>query len=311
NIPLDQLRRALPELRDAAGRGDLLVVCASGRRSADAAARLAGHGITAATLTGGTAAWSEEGHALDRPAACATRSKWAMERQVRLAAGTLVLLGLVLDLLVHPAFRFLSAGIAAGLVFSAVTNTCGMAAVLARLPHNRPRAADLDATLTALRERGAGGRGRGCGRPRGRRTRQPVTASGSRSDAGHRYGRSSGSPGKTSAYTSGSLRTRAERWLRCRPGFPSQGGSSPASASSGCSRTGSPGRAGGSPASASPGRSRPGSPGRTAASSATSLAAQLSWCPRSRHTRQISRPYRTRASSYPVHMRTAGWRRQP
>ncbi|NEC26045.1 rhodanese-like domain-containing protein [Streptomyces sp. SID8111] len=153
NIPLDQLRRALPALRDAAGRGDLLVVCASGRRSADAAARLAGHGITAATLTGGTAAWSEEGHALDRPAACATRSAWAMERQVRLAAGTLVLLGLVLDLLVHPAFRFLSAGIAAGLVFSAVTNTCGMAAVLARLPHNRPRAADLDATLTALRER--------------------------------------------------------------------------------------------------------------------------------------------------------------
>ncbi|NED18048.1 DUF2892 domain-containing protein, partial [Streptomyces sp. SID9913] len=104
-------------------------------------------------LTGGTAAWSEEGHALDRPAACATRSKWAMDRQVRLAAGTLVLLGLVLDLLVHPAFRFLSAGIAAGLVFSAVTNTCGMAAVLARLPHNRPGVADLDATLTALRER--------------------------------------------------------------------------------------------------------------------------------------------------------------
>lgn len=73
-----------------------------------------------------------------------------MDRQVRLTAGSLVLLGLMLALLIHPAFQLLSAGIAAGLVFSAVTDTCGMAAVLAKLPHNRPRSADLDATLTAL-----------------------------------------------------------------------------------------------------------------------------------------------------------------
>lgn len=52
-----------------------------------------------------------------------------------------------------PPSSFLSAGIAAGLVFSAVTNTCGMAAVLAKLPYNRPRAADLDDTLAALRNR--------------------------------------------------------------------------------------------------------------------------------------------------------------
>jgi hypothetical protein len=76
-----------------------------------------------------------------------------MERQVRLAAGTLVLLGLVLGLLVHPAFQLLSAGVAGGLVFSALTDTCGMAVVLAKLPHNRPRAADLDAALAALRGR--------------------------------------------------------------------------------------------------------------------------------------------------------------
>lgn len=44
-------------------------------------------------------------------------------------------------------------GIAGGLVFSALTNTCGMAAMLAKLPHNRPRTADLDNTLAALRNR--------------------------------------------------------------------------------------------------------------------------------------------------------------
>jgi uncharacterized transporter YbjL len=76
-----------------------------------------------------------------------------MERQVRLTAGVIVLLGLLLGLVVHPAFQLISAGIAGGLVFSALTNTCGMAAMLAKLPHNRPRAADLDHTLAALGNR--------------------------------------------------------------------------------------------------------------------------------------------------------------
>jgi hypothetical protein len=74
-----------------------------------------------------------------------------MERQVRLLAGSIVLLGLALGEVVHPAFRLLSAGIAGGLVFSAATNTCGMAAMLAKLPHNRPHKADLDAALAHLR----------------------------------------------------------------------------------------------------------------------------------------------------------------
>ncbi|MFB8176985.1 rhodanese-like domain-containing protein [Streptomyces sp. NPDC055966] len=153
NIPVDQLRHALPELRHAAGRGVLLMVCASGARSGNACALLAEQGIPAATLAGGTTAFAAAGHDLERPVACDARSGWAMERQVRLTAGTLVLLGLLLGVLVHPAFALLSAGVAGGLVFSALTDTCGMAVVLGKLPHNRPRPADLAATLAALRTR--------------------------------------------------------------------------------------------------------------------------------------------------------------
>ncbi|MFE8956380.1 rhodanese-like domain-containing protein [Streptomyces althioticus] len=152
NIPLDQIRRALPDIRHAAGHGDVLVVCASGARSENACKILAGNGVTAATLSGGTGAWAADGHELHHPQG-SSRTTWGMERQVRLTAGVIVLLGLLLGLVVHPAFQLLSAGIAAGLVFSALTNTCGMAALLARLPHNRPRAADLDKTLAALRNR--------------------------------------------------------------------------------------------------------------------------------------------------------------
>ncbi|WP_030991690.1 rhodanese-like domain-containing protein [Streptomyces sp. NRRL WC-3744] len=150
NIPLDQLDRAVPDVRTAAERGDVLVVCASGARSENACRVLAEHGIATATLAGGTAAWTARGYDTHRPEA-ATKATWSMERQVRFTAGTVVLLGLLLGLAVHPAFQLLSAGIAGGLVFSAVTDTCGMAVMLARLPHNRPRRADLDATLARLR----------------------------------------------------------------------------------------------------------------------------------------------------------------
>ncbi|MFF4835845.1 rhodanese-like domain-containing protein [Streptomyces sp. NPDC001315] len=146
NVPLDRIGRAVPTLREV--RGELLVVCASGARSENACRVLAEHGVRALTLTGGTQGWAEGGHELHRPAQ-GTRTTWSMERQVRLTAGGLVLAGLGLGLL-HPAWQLVSAGIAGGLVFSALTNTCGMAALLAKLPHNRPRPADLDATLAAL-----------------------------------------------------------------------------------------------------------------------------------------------------------------
>jgi rhodanese-related sulfurtransferase len=146
NVPLDQLRQALPVLRAAADRGEIAVVCASGARSASACEKLSAAGIPAATLIGGTNAWTAAGHPLDRPSGAQTI--WPMDRQVRLAAGSLVVLGLVADLIL-PGARWFSAAIGAGLVFSAASNTCGMAAALGRLPYNRPRngTADLAHTL--------------------------------------------------------------------------------------------------------------------------------------------------------------------
>lgn len=155
NVPLDRLDEALPSLRTAAEKGELVVVCASGARSGTASGRLAGEGITAASLEGGTDAWSGGGHALERPEGA--RAVWPMERQVRLAAGSLVVLGVLLDLAI-PGARVLSLLIGGGLVFSALSNTCGMAAVLSKLPFNRRRSGDagLDATLSRLSTRAPG-----------------------------------------------------------------------------------------------------------------------------------------------------------
>ncbi|MEU7291667.1 rhodanese-like domain-containing protein [Streptomyces exfoliatus] len=158
NVPLDRFDQAVPALQEAAARGGLLLVCQSGGRSATACARLAAHGVTVHDLDGGTSGWAARGHGLERPAGAPAKPVWAMDRQVRLVAGSLVLLGLALGLLVHPAFQLLSAGVAGGLVFSALTNTCGMAMMLGKLPYNRGGAGavdDLDATLARLRQ-GAG-----------------------------------------------------------------------------------------------------------------------------------------------------------
>jgi hypothetical protein len=61
----------------------------------------------------------------------------SLERQVRIAAGSLVLFGCVLGFFVHPLGYALSAFIGAGLVFAGVTDTCAMGMVLARMPWNQ------------------------------------------------------------------------------------------------------------------------------------------------------------------------------
>ncbi len=61
-----------------------------------------------------------------------------------------MLLGLLLGQVIHPAFQLLSAGIAGGLVYSALSNSCAMASLLGKLPYNRTNRTDLDNTLAAL-----------------------------------------------------------------------------------------------------------------------------------------------------------------
>jgi hypothetical protein len=65
----------------------------------------------------------------------------SLERQVRIAAGSLVLLGVVLGFTIHPAFFGLAGFVGAGLVFAGITDTCGMGMLLARMPWNQDRGA--------------------------------------------------------------------------------------------------------------------------------------------------------------------------
>jgi hypothetical protein len=64
----------------------------------------------------------------------------SLERQVRIAAGLLVLTGSLLTAFVHHYWIVLPAFIGSGLIFAGVTDSCAMGMMLARMPWNRARA---------------------------------------------------------------------------------------------------------------------------------------------------------------------------
>jgi rhodanese-related sulfurtransferase len=131
NVPLDRLDPlALKAQRGSAG--PLYVICRSGNRGRQACEKLAAAGLNVVNVEGGTLAWEAAGLPVNRG-----KKAISLERQVRIVAGFLVLLGAVLALTVHPYFAGLSAFIGAGLMFAGITDTCGMGMLLARMPWNQ------------------------------------------------------------------------------------------------------------------------------------------------------------------------------
>jgi rhodanese-related sulfurtransferase len=131
NVPLDRL--SPPDLMRGRDAGPLYLICRSGGRGRQACERLLTAGYPdVVNVEGGTLAWAERGLPVVRG-----KKTISLERQVRIAAGALVLLAVLLGWLVHPAFLGLAAFIGAGLVFAGVTDTCGMGLLLAHMPWNQ------------------------------------------------------------------------------------------------------------------------------------------------------------------------------
>ena len=108
--------------------------CRSGMRTLANAARLAAASeCPAYLLEGGLDAWRAAG----LPVAENRKAPLEIMRQVQITAGALVVAGVVLGILFHPAFLGLSAFVGAGLMFAGITGWCGMAKLLAIMPWNR------------------------------------------------------------------------------------------------------------------------------------------------------------------------------
>lgn len=132
NLPLDRLDAK----QFASGRNPsetLYVICRSGSRGKQACEKFLAAGYTnVVNVEGGTQAWDQAGLPVVRG-----RKAISLERQVRIAAGLLVLVGAVLGAFVSPYWIALSAFVGAGLMFAGITDTCGMGMLLARMPWNQ------------------------------------------------------------------------------------------------------------------------------------------------------------------------------
>lgn len=132
-IPLGEIEKRHQEIDH---NHTVYVICRSGKRGGEAQKKLKALGFpNVINVAGGTEAWKAENLPLEKH----ENAVWDLERQVRFTAGSFVLIGVLLAVFVHPYFIGFAGFIGAGLVFAAVTNTCGMGMILAKMPWNQKK----------------------------------------------------------------------------------------------------------------------------------------------------------------------------
>ena len=136
NIPLDLLDpHAVMLNRKATTHEPIYLICKSGNRAARAQQKFIDAGFTNVHNTnGGTEAWLNAGLPVIRG-----KKVMSLERQVRIAAGSIVLVGALLGMCVHSYFVGVSAFVGAGLMFAGITDSCAMGMLIAKMPWNQPK----------------------------------------------------------------------------------------------------------------------------------------------------------------------------
>jgi rhodanese-related sulfurtransferase len=133
-MPLDELDPAAVAAKRPSAADPIYVICQSGGRASKACQRLLEAGVTPVySIEGGTAAWEKMGLPTERGGG----NVISLERQVRIGAGLLVLIGSMLAWTANSGFLAIPIFVGSGLVFAGITNYCGMALVLGRMPWNR------------------------------------------------------------------------------------------------------------------------------------------------------------------------------
>lgn len=144
NVPLDLLREHRDEIRRHLDQ-QVVLVCRSGQRAAQAEESLRNAGlVNVHILEGGMNSWQAEGFSVNRGA-----QRWELERQVRLLAGLIVAVSVLVGVFV-PGAQWVAFVMGAGLAAAAATNTCLMGMMLAKLPYNRGPKCDADEIVKRL-----------------------------------------------------------------------------------------------------------------------------------------------------------------
>lgn len=129
NIPMDQIEARIDDL--GVDR-PIVLICQAGKRARMTAGLLEPCQRQISVLEGGTGAWIQAG----LPVVASVRTRWSLERQVRLGAGLLALTGCILALTVNPRWVFLCGFVGLGRTFAGLTDICAMGIVLGKMPWN-------------------------------------------------------------------------------------------------------------------------------------------------------------------------------
>jgi rhodanese-related sulfurtransferase len=129
NIPMDEIEARIHDLH---ANVPVVLICQAGARARITAAFLGPCQRQITVLEGGTNAWLAAG----LPIVTSVKTRWSLERQIRLDAGLIVLTGIILALAVNPNWLFLSAFAGLGLTFAGATDICLMGILLAKMPWN-------------------------------------------------------------------------------------------------------------------------------------------------------------------------------
>ena len=137
HIPLHELtpeRLQAEIIKSGKSGAHVYLLCQAGRRAEMAADALKGKlDAELYIIEGGMNAVLQS----NIPLAAQGKKVIPLERQVRIAAGALILIGAALGTWVNPAFYGLSAFVGAGLVFAGVTDVCPMGMAIAKAPWNK------------------------------------------------------------------------------------------------------------------------------------------------------------------------------
>jgi rhodanese-related sulfurtransferase len=130
NIPMDQIEARVDDLDRNL---QIVLICQSGTRARMTAALLEPCQRHILVLGGGTKAWIQAG----LPVVASVRTRWSLERQVRLGAGLLVLIGAILALTANLRWVYLCGFAGLGLTFAGLTDICAMGIILGKMPWNK------------------------------------------------------------------------------------------------------------------------------------------------------------------------------
>ena len=138
NVPLTDLETFLPELREISRHRQLTLVCRTQNRVKLAYNEFVIHGITnVGILEGGITKWVADGKPVIRGL-----EGISLQGQVRIAAGTMIVVGTALGAFVSPWLLMIPAAVGGGLIHAGWTDSCLMGMLLSKFPFNQKRYID-------------------------------------------------------------------------------------------------------------------------------------------------------------------------